>query len=110
MVVRAHNHIEHELREFVVSAAPRPDQVKFPEMNFDGTIRLALVLGPDANLKPASLNLYRDRNRVERFFNRIKQCRRMATRCDTLAANYLAFVQLASIRLWLRPVIDGSGG
>mgnify|MGYP006184869885 CR=1 FL=1 len=41
-------------------------------------------------------------NRIERFFNRIKQCRRVATRYDKLAANYLAFVQLASIRLWLR--------
>ena len=46
--------------------------------------------------------LYRARNRVERFFNRIKQCRRVATRYDKLAVNYLAFVQLASIRLWLR--------
>jgi transposase len=46
--------------------------------------------------------LYRARNLVERFFNRIKQCRRIATRYDKLAANYLAFIQLASIRLWLR--------
>ena len=38
---------------------------------------------------------------VERFFNKIKHCRRVATRYDKLAANYLAFVQLASIRLWL---------
>jgi hypothetical protein len=38
----------------------------------------------------------------ERFFNKIKQCRRIATRYDKLATNYLAFVQLASIRLWLR--------
>jgi hypothetical protein len=36
------------------------------------------------------------------FFNKIKQCRRVATRYDKLAANYLAFIQLASIRLWLR--------
>jgi Transposase DDE domain len=58
--------------------------------------------------------LYRARNQVERFFNRIKQCRRVATRYDRLAGNYLAFVQLASIRLWLAaryestswPVID----
>ena len=42
--------------------------------------------------------LYRARNLVERFFNKIKQCRRVATRYDKLAANYLAFVQLASIR------------
>jgi transposase len=42
------------------------------------------------------------RNLVERFFNKIKPCRRVATRYDKLAANYLAFIQLASIRLWLR--------
>ncbi len=41
--------------------------------------------------------LYRARNLVERFFNKIKQCRRVATRYDKLAANYLAFIQLASI-------------
>jgi transposase len=46
--------------------------------------------------------LYRARNLVERFFNKIKQCRRVATRYDKLAANYLAFVKLASIRIWLR--------
>jgi len=46
--------------------------------------------------------LYQARNLVERFFNKIKQCRRVATRYDKLAANYLAFVKLASIRLWLR--------
>src|SRR3990167_8809353 len=33
--------------------------------------------------------LYRSRNLVERFFNRIKQCRLIATRYDKLAANYL---------------------
>src|SRR5437762_14003491 len=46
--------------------------------------------------------LYRARNLVERFFNKIKHCRRIATRYDKLAANYLAFIQLASIRMWLR--------
>ena len=46
--------------------------------------------------------LYRARNLIERFFNKIKNCRRVATRYDKLAANYLAFVELASIRLWLR--------
>ena len=46
--------------------------------------------------------LYCTRNCIERFFNKIKHCRRIATRYDKLAANYLAFVQLVSIRLWLR--------
>jgi transposase len=45
---------------------------------------------------------YRARNLVERFFNKIKHCRHVATRYDKFAANYLAFIQLASIRLWLR--------
>ena len=49
-----------------------------------------------------SPRLFRARNLVERFFNRIKQCRRIVTRYDKLAAKDLAFVQLASIRLWLR--------
>jgi transposase len=43
--------------------------------------------------------LYGARNLVERFFNRIKQCRRIATRYDKLAANYLAFIKLAAIRI-----------
>jgi transposase len=34
--------------------------------------------------------LYRARNLIERFFNKIKQCRRVAARYDKLAANYLA--------------------
>jgi transposase len=50
----------------------------------------------------SALYLYRARNLIERFFNKIKQCRRVATRYDKLAANYLAFVKLASIRIWLR--------
>jgi len=51
---------------------------------------------------PYDKQLYQERNLVERFFNKIKQCRRIATRYDKLAANYLAFVKLACIRLWLR--------
>jgi hypothetical protein len=43
-----------------------------------------------------SPHLYRARNLVERFFNKIKQCRRVATRYDNLTANYLVFIKLAS--------------
>ena len=47
-------------------------------------------------------DLYRQRNLVERFFNKLKHFRRIATRFDKLARNYLAAVLLASIRLWTR--------
>ena len=46
--------------------------------------------------------LYRQRNHIERFFNRIKHCRRIATRYEKHAANFFAFVKLAAIQVWLR--------
>lgn len=49
-----------------------------------------------------SKRLYRERNLIERFFSKLKHFRRVATRYDKLAANFLAMVQLASMRLWLR--------
>ena len=45
---------------------------------------------------------YRQRNQVERFFARIKQFRRMATRYEKLAVHYLAIVTLAATVIWLR--------
>jgi transposase len=44
---------------------------------------------------------YRARNRVERLFNRLKQFRRIATRYEKRAANYLAMLHIAAITLWL---------
>jgi len=46
--------------------------------------------------------IYRQRNKVERYFCRLKHFRRVATRFDKLARNFLASVLLASTRLWLR--------
>lgn len=44
---------------------------------------------------------YRERNRVERLINRLKQFRRVATRYETLAVSYLAMVTIAAILMWL---------
>lgn len=46
--------------------------------------------------------LYRQRNLVERFFNKLKHIRRIATRYDKLARNFLSAIALASIRLRIR--------
>ena len=46
--------------------------------------------------------LYRLRNRVERFFNKLKQCQRIATRYEKLPGKYLAMIKIATIRIWLR--------
>jgi transposase len=45
---------------------------------------------------------YRDRNHVERTFNRLKRWRGIATRYDKHARNYRAGIVLASILIWLR--------
>jgi transposase len=46
--------------------------------------------------------LYALRNRIERFFNRAKNSRRVATRYDKLTESFAAFVLLASIRIWIK--------
>ena len=48
--------------------------------------------------------VYRERNHVERFFNKLKQFRRVATRYEKLGANFFAFVKLASVRICLRSI------
>ena len=67
--------------------------------------------GVFANIKPLARRLdkpafspflYRSRNRVERFFNKLKHFRAVATRYEKHAANYLALVKLAAVRIWMR--------
>ena len=47
-------------------------------------------------------DLYAKRNLIERFFNKLKHFRRIATRFDKLARNFLAAILIASVRLWIR--------
>ena len=57
------------------------------------------VIPPKANRKvdrDCDFALYRERNLIERFFNKIKHYRAIATRYDKLARNFLAAVQLVS--------------
>lgn len=58
---------------------------------------------PQRRDKPAFCGwLYRQRNAVERFFNKLKHFRAIATRYDKRDDNYLASVKFASLRIWLR--------
>jgi transposase len=69
------------------------------------------ALGARANIPPKSnrkapiefdLRLYKQRNLIERFFNKLKYFRRIATRYDKLGRHYLAMIKLAAIRVRLR--------
>lgn len=62
------------------------------------------VIPPKTNRKeqrPCDFALYRERNLVERFFNKIKHYRAIATRFDKLASTFLAGVLLVCVILWL---------
>lgn len=54
------------------------------------------------NIPAFSQFLYRYRNLVERFFNKIKHFRAVATRFEKHDANFLALVKLAAARIWMR--------
>ncbi len=53
------------------------------------------------NIPAFSSFLYRYRNLVERFFNKLKHFRAVATRYEKHDANYLALVKLAAARIWM---------
>ena len=55
-----------------------------------------------SNVPAFSSFLYRFRNLVERFFNKLKHFRAVATRFEKHDANYLALVKLAAARIWMR--------
>jgi transposase len=46
-------------------------------------------------------HLYKDRNLIERFFNRIEQFRRLATRYEKLAHNYMPFLNVVCAYFWM---------
>ena len=50
---------------------------------------------------PFDKDLYKERHLVEIFFNRIKHFRRVATRYEKTARNFLAVLHVACIKLWL---------
>ena len=50
---------------------------------------------------PFDAKAYRQRNRIERCINRLKQYRRIATRYEKRGANYLAMLTLVAILFWL---------
>lgn len=51
--------------------------------------------------RPYDKELYKERNFVERLFNKLKNFRRVATRYDKTASAFLSFVQIAGMLIWL---------
>ncbi|WP_186004323.1 IS5 family transposase, partial [Gluconobacter thailandicus] len=49
---------------------------------------------------------YRERNRIERMFNYLKQMRRIATRYDKTALSFMSFLNIAAARFWIGSFVN----
>lgn len=66
-------------------------------------LKAIAVIPPKTNRKVQRAydrELYKQRNLIERAFNRLKHCRRIATRYDRKAIYFLSFLHLAAFHLW----------
>lgn len=63
------------------------------------------VIPPRSNRKTPrdyDKDIYKERNLVERLFQKLKEYRRVATRYERLALNYMTMLNLASTLIWLK--------
>ena len=109
---------------FFITAGQRSDYLKaldliagyemqalLADKGYDADYIVAAVGKGQAVIPPRSMRksprvydteLYKERNLVERMFNKFKHFRRLATRYDKLSVAYLSFVHIAAIHLLLR--------
>lgn len=97
----------HDLIEGFDAGATIADKGYDADHLVDGIAEAGIdvVIPPKRNrkvLRPYDAGLYKERNKIERFFNKLKQFRRVATRYDKLLANFMGFVKLAAIAIWLK--------
>ena len=56
----------------------------------------------------AGYRRYKDRNRIERMFGKLKQQRRIATRYDKTVLSFEGYLDLAAARLWLKTFVKAA--
>ena len=98
----------------------KPDRVAGDKAYSSGKIREALRRRGIGAVIPTKENerrqpdfdrqAYRERNRIERLINRLKQFRRIATRYEKRAVNYLAMQPFTSLAFKLRQEPGGDAG
>jgi transposase len=63
--------------------------------------KVVIASNPTHRQRTIDRHVYRERCLVEHFFQRLKRFRRIAMRFEKLSRNYLAFLHLASVLVWL---------
>jgi len=67
---------------------------------FQGTATVIPTNPTHKHKWPIDLKTYKERNLVERMFGRLKDLRRIATRYDKLASNFVSAIALVAVVIW----------
>lgn len=97
--------------------APSKPRMLLADKGYDSDhIRQSLLLHGILPVIPSKANrrepvphdraAYKERNLIERMFNKLKQFRRIATRYDKTRKSFMAFLCLASVKLWLPSFVN----
>jgi transposase len=98
----AHEHLDHLPAEVVIADTAFDADHLREKITANGAIAVIPSNPSRARRLPLDKALYKERHLVECCFSRLKQFRRVATRYEKTARNYLAVVTLAATILWLR--------
>jgi len=96
----AHQLLDDIHDAYVVGDSAYSSKRLFEELN-ERSCEVVIPSQPTHTYRAFDRHTYRERRLVENFFQRIKRFGRIAMRFDKLAHNYMAFVVLASVLVWL---------
>jgi transposase len=101
-ITQAHQLIEGLEAEAVI-ADTAYDADHFREAIAAGAAQAVIPSNPSRSQRlPFDKGLYRERQLVECCINKLKHFRRIATRYEKTAANFIAMILIAAIAIWLR--------
>jgi transposase len=92
---------DHQL-EVVIADRGYDKRALVEEIESRGAEAVIPTLSTRKEQRSVDSHLYRERNLAERFWSKVKQYRRVATRYEKKAINFLAFIKIAAIMVMLQ--------
>jgi transposase len=99
--VPAKNLLKDKSAEYIIADKAYDSDELIDLIESQGSIPVIPSRSNRKKLREYDKHIYKERHLVEIFFNKIKQYRRVATRYEKLASNYLTMVQIASCMIWI---------
>jgi transposase len=100
--VPAQDMLDNQVAEYVIADKAYDVDAIISEVERRGAVAVIPPKRTRRYQRPYDRHLYKERHLVECFFCKLKEFRRIATRYEKLARNYLAMVIIASCLIWMR--------